>query len=139
MSNALDYTGNPFVDSGLAVMTRLTGHREVSEMTFAEVAELVSDGSGLARDNSRLKSFTMVFGTNGVLTQPAYKKAGQNELIYKAIVKRLLSAAEREGTAGVPCELTGILTQFDFHGMCARSEEHTSELQSLTNLVCRLL
>src|SRR5438093_3125109 len=23
--------------------------------------------------------------------------------------------------------------------MCARSEEHTSELQSLTNLVCRLL
>src|SRR5438093_2911026 len=25
------------------------------------------------------------------------------------------------------------------HGMLTRSEEHTSELQSLTNLVCRLL
>src|SRR5437016_7951944 len=27
----------------------------------------------------------------------------------------------------------------DHHGRRARSEEHTSELQSLTNLVCRLL
>src|SRR5438093_8913718 len=26
-----------------------------------------------------------------------------------------------------------------FHGTISRSEEHTSELQSLTNLVCRLL
>jgi hypothetical protein len=119
MSNALDFTGNPFVDSGLAVLTRLTGHSEVSEVTFAEVAELVSDGTTLARDNSQLKSFTMVFGTNGVLTQPAYKKAAQNELIYKTIVKRLLVAAQHEGADGTPCELTGILTKFDFHGMCA--------------------
>ncbi len=119
MSNALEFTGNPFVDSGLAVMTRLTGHSNVSEMTFADVAQLVGDGSALARYNSRHKSFTMVFGTNGVLTQPAYKKAGQNELIYKAIVRRLLDAAEQEGSAGNPCELTGILTRFDFHAMCA--------------------
>src|SRR5438093_12987582 len=27
----------------------------------------------------------------------------------------------------------------EVHGDCLRSEEHTSELQSLTNLVCRLL
>src|SRR5258706_1754899 len=30
-----------------------------------------------------------------------------------------------------------VLALFGFH--CLRSEEHTSELQSLTNLVCRLL
>src|SRR5258706_7289121 len=29
--------------------------------------------------------------------------------------------------------------QFAHEGLCLRSEEHTSELQSLTNLVCRLL
>src|SRR5437016_8621679 len=29
--------------------------------------------------------------------------------------------------------------QRDDHGQVVRSEEHTSELQSLTNLVCRLL
>lgn len=119
MLSALQFTGNPFVDSGLAVMTHLTGRRDVSELTFTELKKLIGDGGALARDNSRLKSFTMVFGTNGVLTQPAYKKAGQNELIYKAIVKRLLDAAEQEGSKGTPCELTGILTQFNFHGMCA--------------------
>src|SRR5712692_624351 len=97
---ALQFTGNPFVDSGLAVMTHLTGRRDVSELTFTELKELIHDGEALARDNSRLKSFTMVFGTNGVLTQPAYKKAGQNILIYKAIVKRLLRAAEQEGSGG---------------------------------------
>ena len=104
MLNALQFTGNPFVDSGLAVMTHLAGRRDVSELTFSEVKKLTNDGGALARDNSRLKSFTMVFGTNGVLTQPAYKKAGKNKLIYKAIVKSLLDAAEQEGSEGSPCE-----------------------------------
>jgi len=100
-------------------MTHLAGRRDVSDLTFTEVKKLVNDGGTLASDNSRLKSFTMVFGTNGVLKQPAYKKAGQNELIYKAIVQSLLDAAEQEGSGGAPCELTGILTRFNFHEMCA--------------------
>src|SRR6266853_6478936 len=35
-----------------------------------------------------------------------------------------------------PVEETGIVTR---HGLFQRSEEHTSELQSQSNLVCRLL
>lgn len=110
---------NPFIDGGLAVMTRLAGRDCLSELTLADVRKLVDDGSRLTRDNSRLKSFTMVFGTNGVLTQPAYKKTGQNEVIYKAIVQRFLNAAGQEGSAGAPCELTGIPTRFSFHDACA--------------------
>src|ERR1019366_5476543 len=36
-------------------------------------------------------------------------------------------------------EQAGRLMCFDHRGRLRRSEEHTSELQSLTNLVCRLL
>src|SRR5437016_8472644 len=37
------------------------------------------------------------------------------------------------------CWLTGQLVRISRCYLSARSEEHTSELQSLTNLVCRLL
>src|ERR1019366_1692979 len=100
-------------------MTYLAGKGDVGDLTFADIRKLVNDGSVLTRDNLRLKSFTMVFGTNGVLTQHAYKKVGKNEVIYKAIVKRLFEAAEQEGEEGTPCELTGIPTRFNFHEMCA--------------------
>lgn len=118
MQNNLHFSGNPFVDSGLAVMAYLAGKGDIGDLTFADIRKLVNDGSVLTRDNLRLKSFTMVFGTNGVLTQHAYKKIGKNEVIYKAIVKRLLEAAEHEGEEGTPCELTGIRTQFNFQEMC---------------------
>src|SRR5262249_31893830 len=38
-----------------------------------------------------------------------------------------------------PGQQCGTAPAADRAGRCARSEEHTSELQSLTNLVCRLL
>src|SRR5215213_4132145 len=38
--------------------------------------------------------------------------------------------------SGGPQAFARVLTGFNYHG---RSEEHTSELQSLTNIVCRLL
>jgi hypothetical protein len=117
----MQFTGNPFVDSGLAVMTHLTGRGQISELTRADVRSVVGDGSELAHQNSRLKSFTMVFGTNGPLTQHAYKRSGQNEPIYKSIVQGLLEESEKEGLEGIPCELTGIATQFDLHDVCAHA------------------
>jgi hypothetical protein len=119
VQNGFQFSGNPFVDSGLAVMTHLAGKKEIADLTLADIKKLVSDGSALTRDNLRLKSFTMVFGTNGVLTQHAYKKIGKNEVIYKAIVKRLVNATENDGKEGVPCELTGIRSKFNFQEMCA--------------------
>ena len=115
----MELTGNPFVDSGMAVMAHLADRETVSELCRDDLRALVGDGTQLARTNSQLKSFTMVFGTNGPLTQPAYKKAKKNEFIYCAIVARLLQVAAEEGTIGEPCELTGIRTTLNFHEVCA--------------------
>ena len=83
--------------AGSLVMAYLAGKGDIGDLTFADIRKLVNDGSVLTRDNLRLKSFTMVFGTNGVLTQHAYKKIGKNEVIYKAIVKRLLKPLNTRG------------------------------------------
>jgi len=54
VAEAFQFTGNPFVDSGLAVMTHLAGLRNIADLTFAEVRALVGNGEALARDNSRI-------------------------------------------------------------------------------------
>ena len=114
----MEFTGNPFVDGGLAVLTHLAGKPDVGKLGLRDISTTLGDGSEIAKTNSLLKSFTMVFGTNGPLTQYAYKKSGTNEIIYKAVLKRLSAAAFDEGRSGQPCELTGIRTQFDFHQAC---------------------
>src|SRR5258706_2888601 len=68
---------------------------------------------------------------------------------YTTLFRSLLAAEERQASRGVhelaPVEVTAGLEHLAL-GKAAparrgaqRSEEHTSELQSLTNLVCRLL
>src|SRR5438046_61570 len=55
---------------------------------------------------------------------------------------QLDAAARRLGDAAQNLQqraLAGAVAADDTHHLAGRSEEHTSELQSLTNLVCRLL
>lgn len=117
----MQFTGNPFVDAGLAVISRLAGKADIVDLSWPDIQALVGDGSDLTHQNLQLRSFTMVFGTNGPLIQYAYKKAGQNELIYRELIRGLLEAAQMEGSNGAPCELTGIPTEFDFHGVCSQA------------------
>src|SRR5437016_14628425 len=49
-----------------------------------------------------------------------------------------LFRSDAEGVAGLVPD-TGLLRHIGERAVAPRSEEHTSELQSLTNLVCRLL
>src|SRR2546427_5833926 len=58
----------------------------------------------------------------------------QFQPLIQQIVRAIHEAGGRKAASasGVPCSAPTILTQ-------ARSEEHTSELQSQSNLVCRLL
>jgi hypothetical protein len=112
-------TGNPFVDTGLMVLTTLADKETVDDLTFVDIRKVFGDGSSVLRVNQRLKSYTMVFGTNGPLTQPAYKKAKKNEAVYLGTVSRLLSHAEYEGTVGQPCDLTGIRSDLNFHEVAA--------------------
>ncbi len=115
-------TGNPFVEGGLAVATHLAGRSNPREVTLSDLTKTLGDGTELCRANSRLKSFTMIFGTNGPLTQPAYKKSGKNETIYKAVLRRLAEAALGEGQAGEPCELTLARTPSERAARGSRSE-----------------
>src|SRR5438093_8572030 len=53
------------------------------------------------------------------------------------LVRRMTAALAQRGPDGEGCWVDGEAALG--HRRLARSEEHTSELQSLTNLVCRLL
>jgi len=121
----MELTGNPFVDTGLMVLTALAERDHVSELTLADLRRVFGDGRQLARDNQHLKCFTMVFGTNGPLTQPAYKKAGKNKDIYLSIVKHILECTGQEGASGSRCDLTGIPTDFNFQAVCAKALRET--------------
>jgi len=114
-------TGNPFVDTGLMVLTALAEKEDLSSLSLADIRKIFGDGRQIARDNKSLKCFTMVFGTNGPLTQPAYTKTGKGEAIYLSILRELLDYAEREGQSGPRCDLTGIRTNLNFHSICSRA------------------
>src|SRR5438874_10292752 len=96
----------------------------------------------------RLREF---FGTvNGVLVDPAIQSQPLEKV---ARIKRLVTdvadvrgaaaaVLDREWQARTPAEreeFTRLFAEFLERGMVARSEEHTSELQSRRDLVCRLL
>src|SRR2546427_5968897 len=60
----------------------------------------------------------------------------------KALPQAIAQHAKSEHAAGRPYKInvwTGASTAAEMDGALARSEEHTSELQSQSNLVCRLL
>ncbi len=67
-------TGNPFVDTGQAVIAHLARKGSFTQMDHDDVKQVFGSGDNLADWNSRLKSFTMVFGNNGPLYQPRGKK-----------------------------------------------------------------
>jgi len=78
------WTGNPFVDTGLCVViARAKGIgkpvQTINDLTPEVLREVVGDGSWLAAINKRLKSYTMVFGNNGPLTQTGTNPLSQLE------------------------------------------------------------
>src|SRR2546426_9267104 len=52
---------------------------------------------------------------------------------------RKSASASRAASPGVPARALPLASRASFASFCSRSEEHTSELQSPCNLVCRLL
>ncbi|MHB1646740.1 MAG: Cas8a1 family CRISPR/Cas system-associated protein [bacterium] len=67
----LNWTGNPWVDTGLSVMMAKSGKAKIEDFTKEDLDVIVSDGEWLADINRQLKAFTMVFGTNSPLTNPS--------------------------------------------------------------------
>ncbi len=77
--NEYNFTGNPFVDTGLSVLVARareigwTGET-IQEMTPDTLRQAIGDGKWLARANRRLKAFSLVVGNNSPLTNSAKGK-----------------------------------------------------------------
>lgn len=115
-------TGNPFVDTGLYVLAYLAKVEDPEQLTIEKVRDVYGDGRELARINARLKSFTMVFGSNSPLTQSQYRPKGRQKILsekninaYSGVLSGLLQTVERT-SAGYPlCEICGDGHGFEFN------------------------
>ena len=89
MSDEYDFTGNPFVDTGLSVLVvraREAGWmgETIQQLTSEAVQYAVGDGKWLTRANRRLNAFSMVVGNNSPLTNtssnPSLRKSIRGKL-----------------------------------------------------------
>src|SRR2546430_13561979 len=81
---------------------------------------------------STLFPYTTLFRSAGAFT--AVKEGGGRRPFGQPIDSRLSPSATRTASSTIGTPVT-----FERNGTVRRSEEHTSELQSQSNLVCRLL
>jgi CRISPR-associated protein Cst1 len=119
----MSLTGNPFVDTGLAVVAALANLDDVEHLSLDTVRRVYGNGSQLASWNSRLKSFSQIFGTNNPLFQNGYgyqKGKGPSELNLAIYCETLSAFVEAASTVnkGFRCEACGSLTDFDFAQAC---------------------
>lgn len=124
----IELTGNPFVDTGIAVISSLKGLDDVTRLTLADIRSVYRDGSQITEWNSKLKTFTQIFGTNNPLFQPSYGfKKGKgpsetNKAIYKSTLEGLLSGIDKIGN-GPRCWACGSPSDFDFAKSCKKAVE----------------
>lgn len=116
------FTGNPFVDTGLCVAAHLLGKSNANDIGLDELKQALDEGH-LAKRNSRLKSFTMIFGTNGPLMQSSYKKIDRQAL-YTTFLRNILQAQATSNCE--PCELCGTLPAVDINTPFKRALEKYS-------------
>lgn len=109
-------TGNPFVDTGLAVVANLAHLASFDKLELRHLFEVHGDGKQLADINSKLKSFTMFFTTNSLLTQPSIKDRNKRIEQYSAVVNALLNSVGSE-TVSRACESCGSERTLDFQAV----------------------
>lgn len=124
----IQLTGNPFVDTGLYVLTYLAKIGSAEQLTLDAIQAVHGDGTKLARINARLKSFTMVFGSNGPLTQSQYRPKGrQKELskmnidTYTGVLAAFLNEMRNDSRTFPLCEICGTEHGFNFDGVVRRA------------------
>ena len=139
---AVTLTGNPFVDTGLAVISSMAdngrGLNDIEELTIEHVSQVYGDGTALARANSRLKSFTMLFTSNSLLTQPSIKRREVRETMYRAVLSGLLAHVGSDNhTVLARCQACGAERSLDFKSVCRESLKGLESLKSEAKVVGR--
>lgn len=104
-------TGNPFVDMGWCTITALAKKESVSDLELEDIKQVFKQYN-IADINKRLKSFTMVFGTNGPLYQNSFKP--NNKAIYHDFLEVLIQHFDNEFGQAI-CEICGEQHNFDIH------------------------
>lgn len=124
----INLTGNPFVDTGLAVIASLADLEDINELDLSHIRKVFGDGTQLAEKNAHLKTFTQVFGTNNPLFQFSYgfkKGVGPsdiNKAIYINTLNGFLNNIGKD-TSGQKCWACGESTQFLFSETCKKAIE----------------
>ena len=88
---SISLTGNPFVDTGLAVLAFRSECEHMEELTLEKMKKVHGDGSELARRNSKLKSTSMIFTINSLVTHPGIKPIEKRIQFYSKITTALLN------------------------------------------------
>ena len=60
-STKIELTGNPYVDTGLAVVAARCGYDSIDNLVLGDLRSIHKDGLWLARECEPLKCFTMIF------------------------------------------------------------------------------
>lgn len=115
-----DWTGNPWVDTGLAVIAAKSGKEKIEDLTDIDFDTVVSDAVWLAKSNRQLNAFTMVVGINSPLTNtslnPSLKKKNRGKLNpmddkgikqYCDLIKELKESVLKNNGGKVLCESCG--------------------------------
>ena len=105
------WTGNPWVDAGLAVAIVRANRRSPEEMTLEDFKSVIGDGKWLTHTNEHLNSYVCLFA-NGFLNRSVPAQIVKQREKYERVITSLLDDLEKSITAKVDstnrCECTGI-------------------------------
>ncbi len=116
----MELTGNPFVDTGLAVIAAKAGCSSVGELTLKKMSEVHGNGEWLARTNKDLKSTSMIFTINSLSTHPGIKPPETRVKYYSAITSAILNSIGAEEKQE-RCECCGAEKSLDLDALVRRT------------------
>ena len=105
----LSWTGNPIVDTGLAVAVVRAGKQSPEEMSIADFQQLIGDAQWLVDANSKLNAYVALFA-NGFLNRSNTKamNEGAEQRKYQRILTELNNNLSNNTIGNQPvCECTG--------------------------------
>jgi hypothetical protein len=91
MQQQISLTGNPFVDTGLAVIASLSNCTTIDELTLEHIKSYHTNGELLAQRNLNLRSTSMIFGINSLILQNQIKPEEKRLLYYSKMTTALLN------------------------------------------------
>ena len=107
-----NWTGNPWVDAGLAVAIVRANKRQPEELTLEDFKKVIGDGKWLTYANEHLNSYICLFANAFLNRQVKPKDKPPQRVKYEKIIAALLEDLERSFSVKVDstnrCECTGI-------------------------------